>query len=568
MMNQDKSAFIENLLSKMTIPQKVGQCLVIGFVGTVLTPEIIHRIQRYSPAGIRAGLTFRIKTAIHDPTAVGNNRYTSRVVRNPKGTVKDYLPGLPVPHCTNEEYCEFINTLKKAALENEVGIPLHITMDMEGDSSADYNRGGIHYFPSPMSCSLAHKPELAHDVAWAVGRQLLPIGCDWIHSPVLDVNTHPMNPEIGSRSYGEDPDTVIEYALEALKGYQEAGIITTGKHFPGRGASETDAHNHMPVIDLTEAEMEKHLAPFQKLIDAGIPSIMTAHTSYPSLDPSGLPATLSKTILTDLLKNKMGFKGVITTDDITMGGIIEKYEVPEACRLALEAGADLILIRDESPLIDEVFEGLVLAVQNGQLKEERLNDAIRRTLSVKYDYGMFEKGSLRTTNKAGEGIHDARVVQIATEAAQAGVVVLRDQQGILPLSPLTKVLLIEQINPLHRITNSQACHPGILWEKMLKKSENVAMVETNLVLTEQDYERIKSRLDEADVIVATDYYYRNQAKDDVYGKALMELGKPVIVVTNTHYPTAVRPSYQSVVVTYGVGPESMAAVADTLYRKK
>jgi beta-N-acetylhexosaminidase len=564
-MQADKSALIEQLIDKMTLEQKVGQCLVIGFVGTVVTPEILKRIRRYYPAGIRAGLTFRVKTAVHDPTSVGHDQYAGRVVRHPQGTVKDYLPGWPVPHCTNEEYCAFINCLKQAALDNGLGIPLHITMDMEGDTSADYIRGGIHYFPSPMAYSLAQAPQLAQEVAWAVGRQLKPIGCDWLHSPVLDVNTHPLNPEIGTRSYGEDPETAASYALEALKGYQAAGIITTGKHFPGRGASVTDAHNEMPVIDLSRAEMQKHLEPFQRLINAGLPAIMTAHTAYPSLDPSGLPATLSKRILTDLLKGEMGFQGVITTDDITMGGIIQQYEVPEACRLALEAGADLVLVRDESPLIDEVVAGLILAVQQGRLKEERLNDAIRRTLSVKYDYGLFEQGSIRAESQASDGIRDPQVVAIAAQAAQAGIRVLKDAGNLLPLKPEQKVLLIEQVNPLHRNTNSQACHPGILWENLLQISDQVAMVETNLQLTEKDYERIQRRLGEAEIIVATDYYYRNQVKDERYSRELLNLGKPVIVITNTHYPTAVHPEYQTVVVSYGVGPESLAALARTLY---
>ena len=247
-MKNNKSVFIENIIDKMTLEQKVGQCLVIGFVGTVITPEILKRIRQYYPAGIRAGLTFRVKTATHDPTSVGHDQYAERVVRHPKGTVKDFLPNLPIPHCTNEEYCAFINQLKQAALDNDLGIPLHITMDMEGDTSADYNRGGIHYFPSPMAFSLGNAPHLAREVAWAVGRQLRPLGCDWLHSPVLDVNTHPLNPEIGTRSYGEDPETVTTYALEALKGYQAAGRPGTVaiKVFiePGTDGGNQEESNH------------------------------------------------------------------------------------------------------------------------------------------------------------------------------------------------------------------------------------------------------------------------------------------------------------------------------------
>jgi beta-N-acetylhexosaminidase len=563
---KDKQDHIQELISKMTIEQKVGQCLVIGFVGTIITPEILKRIRNYSPAGIRAGLTFRVKTAVHDPYAY-NHDFLHRVLRNPKDTVKDYIPRKPVPNCTNTEYCEFLNTMKTEALKNGLGIPLHITMDMEGDISCDYFKGGIFNFPFPMGLTASGETESAYDAAWATASQVTPLGFNWIHSPVLDVNTEPMNPEIGTRSYGESADQIIPYALEALKGFKDGGLITTGKHFPGRGASATDAHSGLPVIDMDADQMQEHLNTFQALIDAGIPSIMTAHTIYPAFDSIN-PATLSKAILTDLLKGKMGFDGVITTDDITMGGIVERYEVHQACVESIKAGADLILIRDESPLIDEVFAGMVEAVQKGDLPDDRLNDAIRRTLSVKYDYGLFENGNIRDIDKAGDGINEPKVAVIAKETADKALKVVRDNNNILPLSKDKKVLLIEQRNPLHERTNSQKCHPGILWENMLKFSDNVGMVEVELAPTEYDLERITRRIDEAEIIITTNYFDRRKPGEDAFVKELHKHGKPVIVITNSPYPFTVSPEYQTVIVTYGSAPESMAAAARAVYEGK
>ncbi len=270
----------------MSLEQKVGQCLVIGFVGTMVTPAILHRIRSYTPAGIRTGLTFRTKDTVHDPYAY-SKEHADRTLRKPRGTVKDLTVGLPVPWCTNEEYCRFLNVLKAEALKNGLGIPLHVTLDMEGDASADYFRGGIRFFPSPMGIASTGDPRLARDVAWATAAQLVPLGYDWIHSPVLDVNTNPLNPEIGSRSYGETAEAVIRYGREALAGFKAGGLITTGKHFPGRGASSTDAHGSLPEIAISRKEMDTHLASFQALIDAGLPSVMSAHTTYPALDPSG-----------------------------------------------------------------------------------------------------------------------------------------------------------------------------------------------------------------------------------------------------------------------------------------
>ena len=560
----NKSNFIKDIVSKMTIEQKVGQCLVIGFVGTVITPQIINRIKKYSPSGIRVGLTFRIKSAVYDPYAY-NKEFLHRVIRKPTGTVKDFYDGIPVPNCTNEEYCNFLNQMKQAAVDSGVGVPLHITLDMEGDASADYFRGGIHYFPSQMGITKTGEKELAYKTAWAVAKQLVPLGFSWIHSPVLDVNTNPLNPEIGTRSYSENADEAIEYALEALKGYQEVGLITTGKHFPGRGASNQDAHGELPVIHLSEEELEEHLKPYKALIDAGIPSIMTAHTVYPEIDPSGMPATLSKVILIDLLKGKMGFKGAITTDDITMGGIVQKYEVYEACILALNAGADLILFRDESNLIDEVFPALVNAVKDGTISEERLNDAVTRSLTVKHEYGLFDNFGIKDEKNAGSGINDSRVAAITKEVAEKTVNIFRDSANILPLKKDSNILLIEQVHPLHKFTNDQNCHPALLWKKMLQYSENVGIVETSMDFDEGSIKRVMDRVADADVIVITNYYFRRYSNGNEFVKELMKLGKPVVVVTNSPYSFSVAPEYETIIMNYGASPESYDEVAKRLF---
>ena len=416
-MAKDKMQHIKKIVAGMTLEQKVGQCLVIGFVGNTITPEIIKRITNYYPSGIRVGLTFRIKTAVHDPYATSET-FAHRVIRAPRGTVKDFVRGTPVPNVTHREYCEFLNTMKQAALENDLGLPLHITLDQEGDVSADYFMGGMQYFPNCTGQARSKDSGMARKVAWATGRQLHAIGFNWIHSPVLDVNTNPLSPAIGIRSYGETADVVIQNARQAFKGFKESRMISTGKHFPGHGPTTQDSHKGLPCIDASAKVMrEVHLAPFQAMIDAGMPSMMSAHTSYPHLDPSGRSASLSKVILTDILRGDMGFEGVVTTDDISMGGIVQDFEVYEACIEAINAGNDLVLIRDESPLIDEVFAQLVRAAQSGRLPEERLDEAITRTLAVKYEYGLFDKGNIRNAKKADEGVRDPKVMQIARQSA-------------------------------------------------------------------------------------------------------------------------------------------------------
>ncbi len=563
-MNQEKLKYIESVIAGMSLEQKVGQCLVIGYVGTVITPEILKRIRNYNPAGVRVGMTMRVKTALHDPYAY-NQDCVHRVLRQPKDTVKDYIPGKEPPYCTAEEFCEFLNTMKKEALNSGAGIPLHTTMDMEGDQSCDFMRAGTFYMPSCLGQAETKDPQVAYDCAWATGRQLTALGVNWLHSPVVDTNTEPRNKEIGIRSYGDNAETVATYATKALEGFRDANMITTGKHFPGRGHSTKDAHHSLPTIDLSRETMEEHLKPFKALVDAGIPSIMTAHTAYPALDPSGKAATLSKPILTDLLKNEWGFEGVVTSDDITMGGIVEKMEVADACIEAINAGCDLILLRDESPLLDDVFNDMVEAARSGRLPEERLNDAIRRTLKVKMEYGLFENGNIMPVDKAGSGIADPKVAQIARDAADRVLKVIRDEQHLLPLKPESKVLLVEQVAPLHEKTNSQKCHPCCFWERMLVYSENVSCIEVHGECSDEEIERILKRTEEADVIVMTNYFDRRGTYEQRSVLRVIGTGKPVVVVTNSPFPFTVQDAMKTVICTYGVVPECLEAAAATLY---
>ncbi len=558
-------------IARMTLEEKIGQCLVIGFVGSVATPEILRRIREFKPAGVRVGMTMRTKTAVHDPYAT-SREHAGRVIRRPRFGVKDFIPGIPAPHCTAGQWCAYLNELKRAALGNPAAIPLHITVDMEGENSADFPHGGMRFFPACMGIGATGDPELARRAARAAGRELKSLGVSWIHSPVLDVNTNALNPEIGVRSYSSDPDTAARFALKALEGFRESGIITTGKHFPGRGASTQDAHGELPVIDLPEAELRRHLIPYRTLIDAGLPCIMTAHTAYPAYDPSGRAATLSRPILTGLLKTELGFKGVITTDDITMGGIVAEFEVADACIEALAAGADLVLFRDESNLLDEVFPQLVDAVKSGRLPLERIEDAVARVLRVKAEYNLWESGGIQDPAHAADGINDPEVRDTAAEAARRTVSILRNAAGVLPLPCDRRILLVEQIAPLHRLVNSQECHPGLLWENCFRYSDQVGMVETEMSFTESDRERVRARLDEADLIVTTNYYYRRgSAGSDFVRELAAEVkarGKTLVVVTNNPYEHINPPEYETVVLTYGNSPESIREVAAKLFENQ
>jgi beta-N-acetylhexosaminidase len=567
-MSKDK--IINDLISKMTLEQKVGQCFVLGFVGTILTPITLQRIRKYQPAGIRTFVNLRAKTAAHDPYAT-SGKFAHRVARRPKGNVKDYLTNIPVTSISNKEYCKMLNKMKQAALENGLGIPLHITLDAEGGFSSDYSFNNTNLFPQPMGITLTGDKQLAFEVAWAVSRQMTALGFNWIHSPVLDVNTEELNSEISIRSYSADPLQAAEYALEALKGFQKGGLITTGKHFPGRGPSIADAHHGLPVVDISEEELRKHLIPYQKLIDAGLPCIMTAHSAYTAFDDKDKAATLSKKILTDLLKGEMGFKGAITTDDITMGGIVERHEVSEAVIESINAGCDLILFRDDSPLVDEVIPQVIEAARKGRISEERLNDAIFRSLSVKYEYGLFENGNLADPEKAGDGINDSEVIRITKKAADKTTFVYRSEPQVLPVPGNGKTLLIEQVTPLQLVVNDFEYHPGLLWKFLYEIDPDMGSVEASMAYDENDEKRILSHieLDNPETIIITNYHWRRGDNGNEFVKKLHQLypNKKIVVITNNHYPLTTMDEYKNVIIQYSMDKEAYQIVARLLMNK-
>jgi beta-N-acetylhexosaminidase len=224
---------------------------------------------------------------------------------------------------TPEELTVALNKLQEIAMGRPSGIPLHVTIDMEGDFKNDYASGHVVQFPPPMGMTAIGDVDLAYKVANTLGKQMAAIGVTQFYHPVCDVNINPLNPEIGVRSFGDDPKVCAKFVEATVRGYQDAGIVATVKHFAGRGDSATDAHD---VLDVCRADLKRmrevELFTFQAGINIGAKALMTAHTIFPAFDKE-FPATLSSKILTDLLRGEMGFKGVIVSDAIGMAAILK-----------------------------------------------------------------------------------------------------------------------------------------------------------------------------------------------------------------------------------------------------
>jgi len=261
--------------------------------------------------------------------------------------------------------------------------PPLIALDHEGGRVHRLNSPFTH-FPPAASLGRIGSPELAQQVGCAMGRELRSVGIDMDFAPVLDVLTNPSNTVIGDRAFATDPQLVSLLGCALARGLREGGVIPCGKHFPGHGATLIDSHNDLPRDERGEEDlMGLDLIPFRQAIHEKIEMVMTAHIVYPALDPD-YPATLSPIIIEELLRRRLGFHGVVVTDDLDMGAIVRHSSLEQASLNALKAGADLLLICHSLEHAIVARDACVRALEDGTLTQQRVAEAVQRVTALKY----------------------------------------------------------------------------------------------------------------------------------------------------------------------------------------
>lgn len=308
--------------------------------------------------------------------------------------------------------------------------PLLIAADFEW--GAEFRIGGAVPFPTAMAIGATGDVEAAEWMGRATARDARALGVHWIFAPVADVNNNPRNPVINVRSFGEDPQQVGRLAAAFVTGAQAGGAMATAKHFPGHGDTGVDSHIAMPVLRVDGARLQAvELAPFRDAIEAGVSSIMTAHLSVPAVTgDEQLPATLSRAVLTDLLRNQLEFEGLVVTDAMEMGGITQNWWSGEAAVLSLAAGADVVLL---PPFPDAVRAAIVRGVESGDLPADRLEDAARRVLEYKARLGLQRGAGTPALAELPEHFAPRSEATRAEEIAASAVTLLRDRDELLPL---------------------------------------------------------------------------------------------------------------------------------------
>ncbi|HET6454835.1 MAG TPA: glycoside hydrolase family 3 N-terminal domain-containing protein [Armatimonadota bacterium] len=513
--------FVQNWLANMTLDQKIGQLFQVRFDGDVFTQAMADVIQQKHIGGV---IYFQYNGNLNDPT----------------------------------RSAQFSNDLQACAMGAD-GIPLFISMDQEGGRVTRITGGAD--FPGNMALGASRDTNLAYSAGSVFGSEIRAVGANMDLAPVLDVNNNPMNPVIGVRSFGEQPALAGSMGIAYLQGLHSNGVIATGKHFPGHGDTAVDSHSGLPIVTYDFNTLDTiHAEPFRQAINNGLDCIMTAHILVTCLDPND-PATLSPLVIDGYLRDELGFDGVCMTDSMGMAGITSGYGVAESSVMAIQAGVDLLSL---SPDLDTAINAIRSAVQGGQIPMSRIDQAVTRTLSLKYRRGLFDNPYCDPNLAAGI-VGSTEHWNAELEAARYGATLVQNTAGFLPLNLTSgqKILLVT-VQSSETTTDAAARFASYI----TAKHSNTASMSMTANPTSSQRTTIKNAAASAYmVIVGTS---RAQISNNV-GQAtlvndLVTMGKPVVVVgLREPYELASFPGVNAYLAAYNYRNCGFAAAADILF---
>ncbi|TKD70879.1 glycoside hydrolase family 3 protein [Pseudalkalibacillus hwajinpoensis] len=524
---------IQNAIDGMTIEEKVGQMLMPDYRNwngknvTEMLPEIEAQIKEYHLGGV---ILFR-----------------ENVV-------------------TTEQTTKLVSDYQKAS--EKYGMLM--TIDQEGGIVTRLQTGTD--MPGNMALGATRSESLAHDVGHAIGEELESLGVNMNFAPDMDVNNNPDNPVIGVRSFGEDPELVADLGIAYTKGLQETGVAATAKHFPGHGDTAVDSHLGLPEVPHDKERLkEVELYPFQQAMDAGIDAIMTAHVTFPKIDDTkviskkdgteiSLPATLSHKVLTELMREEMGYEGVITTDAMNMKAIQDHFGSVDAAIRAVKAGTDIVLMPVGLP---EVAHGLLDAVETGEISEERIEASIDRILTLKVKRGIMKSEHPADVNDQIEralkvvGSEEHKAVE--QEAANKSITLVKNE-SVLPLDPDSD----EHVVVVGR------SFVDSLGDAVKSHHNHTTVISANSTYELTDEQR--ATIDEADKIIIGTYTYSvgTRSPDHAQMKMVQSImagaDAPVIAVgIRNPYDIMAYPNVDSYIAQYGFRTASFEATAATIF---
>ena len=385
---------------------------------------------------------------------------------------------------TSKQSMKLISDINEANASGD-NVPLLLSVDEEG--------GGVNrvyystFMPGNMALAANGSTDDIYDCASIIADEMKDIGLNTDFAPVVDVNSNPANPVIGIRSFSDITSEVSRLCVPFIKGLSDNKVISTLKHFPGHGDTDTDSHTGLPLVNKTYEQIANNeLLPFKAGIEAGADMVMSAHIQFPKIDSSRylakdgslvyLPATLSRTIITEILRQDMGFDGVVITDALTMDAILDYFDIKDVAKLAIEAGVDMLLNPVNSDVsvnkyvkdLKDYITMIADMVRNGEISETRIDESVRRILKMKYRKGLFEKPVERQYD-VGSLEHHQRELEITKNA----VTIVKNDNDVLPLKSRDKTLFLVPYNSQYNSVDYAL--DKLIEEGVIKANQNIGI---------------------------------------------------------------------------------------------
>ena len=521
--------WIQSKIKQMTVEEKVGQLFMIHVYGQTPTDPAYEEINMSNNRGAK-----NFKEAI-EKYHIGGVIYFN------------WTDNILTP-LQAEQTLSLSNGIQKIAMEQRMEIPLLVSTDQEGGVVARVTEPAT-VFPGNMALGATRSVLNAYDSARIMGLELKSLGINMDLAPTLDVNVNPENPVIGVRSFAEDANLAAALGAAQVTGYQKSNVAATAKHFPGHGDTNVDSHYGLPIIDHDlETLHNVDLKPFKSAIKAGIDAIMPGHIVVPALDDSGLPATLSKPILTDLLRKEMKFNGVIITDSLGMSGA----NIVPPDRVAVEAfkaGADILL---NPPNVPVAYEAVLNAVKSGEISKKRLEQSVYRILELKFKRGLFHQPTMPSDSINNIGLPEN--LNKADKITESSITLVKNESA-LPLSKEESIF----------VTGPSAGTPSMLSQLLVQKGFESSVYETSASPTPAQIEEAVSRAQHASSVIITTYTANTNSAQQQLVKELEQTGKKIIVASMRNpYDIMTFPEIDANILTYGFRPVSIKALAKAL----
>lgn len=442
--------------------------------------------------------------------------------------------------------------------------PLLIAVDQEGGQLMAV--GQVTPFPGNMALGAARSEKLAYRVGVAMGKELAALGINVDFAPVCDVNSNPRNPVIGTRSFGEHPELVASLGAALIRGLQRSGVAATAKHFPGHGDTSSDSHHGAPVLKQNLKRIHSvELVPFRHAISRGVRLIMTAHIVVPALngDAPEAPATLSREILQELLRKKLGFKGVVVSDALDMHAIGQGPEYIAETMAAVAAGNDLLLFNHDLSEVEPAYKNLVQACRRGLLPEQQVQASARRILGLKKWIGQQAQFPMTV-------IGCQEHVRLAREVARWSVTLVRNSAGLLPLRvPEGKTIAVALARPedLTPADTSSYVTPGLA---AALRRHGAQVDEVSFAInprSEEIAETCKRLSGYETAIVGTINASLYPAQAELVNRLIKQGTRVIAVALRLPYDLAAYPAAATYLCTYSILQPSMEALADAIMGK-